>query len=190
VEQKAQFQYESVFDTKTIVAEDGDIIVAGYASDFDVDRDGEAFEPNAFNTGLLNYLASNPILLYSHDPDKCLGAVEEAYIDEKGLFIKARVAKPAAGSWAEDVYNKIKRGFIRAFSVGGFFKRKDTDQGTRIFDVDLAEISCVPVPANPRTLFSVASKAFKNEEEVDKKVRLAEALEKLNKSLSRLNLPS
>lgn len=152
---------------------DGDLIVEGYASDFLTDRDEEAFEPGAFERGLKAYLAANPILLYHHQPGKQLGVVEHAELDGNGLHIKARLAKPTPGSWAEQPFDLVKRGMMRGFSVGGAFKRRITAGAQRIFDVDLQEISVTPLPVNPRTLFSVAGKAFEDNPDAELELALA-----------------
>jgi HK97 family phage prohead protease len=164
--QQAEFRYDFFLDQKAYeVTEDenGDIWVEGYASDWGVDRQEEAFEPGAFERGLKSFLSVNPIMLYHHQYDKALGVFTDAKVDEHGLWVRGRVDRPAAGSWAEDIFNKIKRGTIKAFSVGGIFKRRMTKSGPRIYDVDLGEISVTPFPVNPRTTFAVvAGKAFES----------------------------
>ena len=159
--------------------DDGTLYVEGYAADFETDRDGEAFEPGAFEQGLKAYMESNPILLYHHKPSHALGKVVEAAIDAKGLRIKAAIPRPTAGSWAELVYDQVKRGIVRGFSVGGAFQRRLTSNGPRIFGVDLQEISVTPLPVNPRTLFAAAGKAFGDEEpeQVEQLARMVQRLE-------------
>lgn len=169
--QAAEFSYDFAMDEKAVKRfedENGDLIIEGYASDFGLDRQDEAFEPGAFQRGLKTFLATNPIMLYHHKYDKALGQFTDALVDEHGLWVRGRVDKPAAGSWAEDVYNKIKRGTIKSFSVGGLFKRRMTPNGPRIYDVDLGEISVTPFPVNPRTNFAViAGKAFEEAPELE-----------------------
>lgn len=151
------FDAKSMAQTVTVDEATGDLYIEGYASDFDPDRQSEAFAPDSFRRGLKSYMDSNPILLYHHKNDHALGQVVEADLTPAGLHVKARVDAPAIGSWAEDVFNKIKKGTIKAFSVGGIFHRRDNV----IYDVDLCEISVTPFPVNPRTTFEVvAGKAF------------------------------
>lgn len=162
--QVAQFQYDFFLDQKAhSVTEDenGDLFIEGYASDYGLDRQEEAFEPGAFEEGLKAFMETNPIMLYHHKFDQALGQFVDARIDQKGLWVKGRVDKPEPGTWAADVYNKIKKGTIRAFSVGGIFRRRQTPNGPRIFKCDLGEISVTPFPVNPRTTFALAgAKAF------------------------------
>lgn len=181
--QVAEFQLDFLLDQKaasTVITEDenGDLYIEGYAADFEVDRQDEAFEPGAFAAGLKSFMDTNPIMLYHHQYDKALGQYVDARLDQKGLWVKGRVDKPAPGSWAEDVVQKIKTGTIRGFSVGGIFKRRVNAETGRpsIFHCDLAEISVTPFPVNPRTMFAVAGKAFEGVEipslpEVDGEVR-------------------
>lgn len=179
MKQAAEFQLDVVLGGKAVVQEtaDGDLIIEGYASDYDADRQDEFFEPGAVNEGLKAYMESNPILLYHHKTGHALGQVIEARIDDVGAWVKARIDKPAPGSWAQDVYQKVKRGTIRGFSIGGrFFRHLDRKSGlTKIYKADIHEISVTPYPINPRTLFGVAQKAFP--EDLDPR---AEQIRKLN----------
>lgn len=164
--QVADFEFGFTLDGKaevTQATEGGPLVIEGYASDFDVDRQDEAFEPNAFDDGLKSYMNSgNPILLYHHKMDEAMGNVKEARLDTKGLWVKAEVPQPEPNTEAADRFRKIKAGVIKGFSVGGKFYRRMTDKGLRIFKCDLREISITPMPVNPRMLFSVAGKAFDN----------------------------
>lgn len=156
----AKFQFDVLLDGKAIASDDGKLRVEGYAAGFDVDRQDEAFEKGAFEKGLQNFLKRGAPLLYHHHYDKSLGVVEDAHVDSKGLFLKAVLDNPEPGTELADVWNKVKSGSIKGFSVGGIFKRKQTPAGLRIHQADLVEVSITPVPVQPDTLFAVAGKAF------------------------------
>lgn len=161
------FTTEATFETKA--ADDG-LIIEGYASDWGEDREGELFESGAFKEGLKSFLDSNPVLLYHHQYDKALGRVLEAKADSKGLWVKAQVDQPAPGSWAEDIFQKIKTRTIRGFSVGGRFHRRGgggARPGARIEKVDFRELSVTPMPVNPRTMFQLGTKAMEEMEDED-----------------------
>jgi HK97 family phage prohead protease len=175
VHERAEFEL-GVKAVEVSEADDGTLYIEGLASDFQTDRDLEAFEPDAFTRGLKAYL-DNPILLYHHSPDKQLGQVTDAFLDKAGLHIKAMIPKPPAGSWAELIYDQVKRGIMRGFSVGGAFRRRMTSMGPRIYDVDLQEISVTPLPVNPRTMFAVAGKAFGDNDDAEQFQRLWSGLE-------------
>lgn len=174
VEQVAEFTLDVVLDAKSLSVEenaDGDLYVEGWASDWQEDRDGEAFEPTAYSDGLKNFMASNPILLWNHrygDDAIALGQVVKAKLDDaKGVWIRARLDRPEPGTFAADIFRKVKRGTLRAFSVGGKMYRRLDESGRRlIHKIDLMEISIVPVPANSRTLFAAAKTAFGHDAEI------------------------
>lgn len=160
---EATFAADSFLDVKSdlTVSEDGTLIIEGMASDWGMDDQDELFTPGAFQKGIDNFLSTNPVLLYHHDGGKALGRVTALTETPDGLHMKAEIDPPAAGSWAEDVYQKIKRGTIRGLSVSGRFRRRLSASGIpQIYEAGLREISVTPLPVNPRTMFAVAQKAF------------------------------
>ena len=160
----AAFTFDFALDSAAHVELDGKALrIEGYAAGFNRDREGEAFLPGVFDKGLEKYFERNPILCYHHHTDQALGVVEEAKLDGKGLFVKARLDDPEPGTPLADVYNKVKSGTIKGFSVGGIFRRKMTPHGPRIHSADVAEISVTPVPMEPGSLFALAGKAFGND---------------------------
>lgn len=164
MKEQAPFQLDFALDADARVELDGKALrIEGYAAGFDRDREGEAFMPGVFDKGLEKYFRRNPVLCYHHHTDQALGVVEEAKLDGKGLFVKARLDDPHPASPLADVYNKVKSGTIKGFSVGGIFKRKMTPHGPRIHEADVAEISVTPVPMEPGSLFAIAGKAFGSE---------------------------
>ena len=86
-------------------------------------------------------------------------------VEGKGLWMKARVDKQEESSPLHYIYNGIKKGSMKGLSVGGFFKRKWTELGRRIADMDFTEISVTPVPVHTKTGFAVvAGKALEGME--------------------------
>jgi HK97 family phage prohead protease len=155
-------------DTPTDVVteqENGDLIIEGWAAVFEgQDRQNENFIDGAFSKGIKAFLGGQAALCYHHDTGKCLGSVMELEeVEGKGLRMKARVdgairKHPELGTY----YEQIKKGTLRALSVGGFFKRKLTAAGQKIAACDFTEISVTPVPIHPGTNFAVvAGKALK-----------------------------
>lgn len=190
MEEHANFQADTALDIKSISEEDGDLVIEGYASDFGMDRQGEAFEDGAFESATAEYMKRNPILLFHHQGDKALGKVMEWDNRPDGAFIKARVDKPSIGSWAEDVFNKIKSGTIKSFSVGGIFhRRRGADGKPRIHRADIAEVSVTPLPVNPRTQFGLAAaagKAFGDEPDLDAATKALTDLDNVFTELAQL----
>jgi HK97 family phage prohead protease len=164
----AEFTFDFALDAESRVELDGKALrIEGYAAGFNRDREGEAFMPGVFDKGLEKYFKRNPVLCYHHHTDQALGVVEDAKLDGKGLFVKARLDDPEPGTPLADVWNKVKSGTIKGFSVGGIFKRTMTPQGPRIHTADVAEISVTPVPMEPGSLFALAGKAFGSDTELD-----------------------
>lgn len=137
------------------------ITVEGYASTNDIDRHGDVVPAAVWEMGMQNYL-KNPVILAYHKHDEPIGRMVEHRIDEKGLWIKARVSAAA-----EDVFNLVKDGVLTAFSIGFRIVDAEYNSAAEVFmvkELELHEISIVSVPANQNTLFSL-SKAFDSAEE-------------------------
>jgi starvation-inducible DNA-binding protein len=155
----SKFNWEFALEGKAVEGADGDLYIEGYASDFDIDRDGEYIVPGALQKALDSYM-KNPVLCYHHNMSQAMGQVVEAHVDAKGLWIKARVDQPEPGTDAANRFRQVAKGTLRGFSIGGFF-RKAVERGrTMINDIDLVEISLTPTPVNPRTLGTVVGKAL------------------------------
>jgi HK97 family phage prohead protease len=156
----APFVLDAGLPTAKALPADDDIIIEGYAADFEVDRQGEAFEPGAFDAACAKATKDEIPLLQEHDNKRQLGVVEELRVDDQGLWTRARIAAGKAGTWSEDAVDKIKRGMMRGLSVRGLSRVKMTANGPRIAGIDLAEISVTPVPVQPGALFAVAEKSL------------------------------
>lgn len=177
----APFHLDFVLEQKAIDdGDDGETYIQGYASDFGLDRQDEAFEKGAFQKGIDEYM-KNPVMLYHHKYDEPLGQVQEIENREEGLWIKARLDAPEPGTASADHIRKVRSGTIKGFSVGGkFHRRKGTDGRPRIHTADILEISVTPTPVNPRTLLEIAGKAFPSEDEPTDDVKaLTERLDAL-----------
>jgi HK97 family phage prohead protease/HK97 family phage major capsid protein len=137
------------------------IMIEGYASTNDVDRQGDIVPASVWTAGMENYL-KNPVILAYHEHSEPIGRMVEHRIDEKGLWIKARISAAA-----EDVFNLVKDGVLTAFSIGFRIVDAEYNSAAELFvvkELELHEISVVSVPANQNTIFSL-SKAFNTAEE-------------------------
>lgn len=142
--------------------EDDSIIVEGFANTTTKDRVGDVVLEEAWTKGGLDNYLKNPIILAYHKYDAPIGKTIEYSVNNQGLHIVAKISK-AAG----DVYDLVRDGVLKTFSIGFMVKDADYDTNTDIFvikDLELHEISVVSVPANADSTFSVR-KAFENEEE-------------------------
>lgn len=150
---------------KATKADDSDdfITIEGYANTKDEDRHGDVIQVEAWTkSGGLNNYQKNPIVLAYHDHSRPVGKVTELSVDEKGLKVKAQIMKSS-----KEVYDFVKSGVLKAFSIGARIKDMSYDKDNDVFvikDVELHEISVVSVPANQESLFSV-SKCFGSQDE-------------------------
>lgn len=131
------------------------IYIEGYANTVDTDRVGDVIPMSTWKDpdAMKNYL-KNPIVLAFHNHSKPIGVMEEYKVDSKGLWIRAKISKIE-----EDVFNAIKEGILKTFSVG--FRLKDLDYDEEndrwiLTKLELHEISVVSVPCNQDSVFSLA----------------------------------
>lgn len=137
--------------------------IEGYASTSAIDRHGDVVEASAWKNpkAMENYI-NNPIILAYHDHTKPIGKMVDYETDSKGLRIVAEISK-AAG----EIYDLVKDGVLRTFSIGFMVKDADWDEKKDVFrikDVELFETSVVSVPANATAGFDIA-KSFENDED-------------------------
>lgn len=161
---KVLFLNSSFTKSEPLPTADGKIdsvTIEGYASTNDVDRHGDVVPASVWEAGIKNYL-KNPVILAYHDHEEPVGRMTDHRVDEKGLFVKARISAAA-----EDVFNLVKDGVLTAFSIGFRIVDAEYNSALELFvvkELELHEISVVSVPANQNTLFSL-SKAFDTAEE-------------------------
>jgi len=135
------------------------IFIEGYASTIDIDRSGDVVPKSVWEKGIQNYL-KNPIILAQHDYDDPIGRMTDYKVDDKGLWVKARIS-----SAAEEVFGLIKDKILTAFSIGFRILDAEYNSAAEVFvikELELVEISVVSVPCNQNTLFDL-SKAFEND---------------------------
>jgi HK97 family phage prohead protease len=144
--------------------EDDDLHIAGMASTADTDRVGDSIDVEAWKKGGLDNYLNNPVILFNHDYNQPIGRAVSLGTNDKGLQLKAKIAKSAG-----HIGELIKEGVLGAFSVGFLVKdadyNKETD-GYRIKDAELLEVSVVTVPANQAATFSLA-KSFNSAKEYE-----------------------
>lgn len=117
--------------------------ISGYASTPALDLDGEVVSLDAVKKALPGYWEWRNIR-EMHGPS-AVGVAKEANVDDKGLFLSAKIVD-------DDAWQKCVEGVYKGFSVGG---KKLAKKGNIITDIDLVEISVVDRPANPECKFDV-----------------------------------
>ena len=153
----------------------------GYGSIFgNEDQGSDIMQKGAFTKSLENRPASKVKMLYQHKTDEPIGVFENMYEDEKGLFVKGRLAMGTQKG--REAYELLKMGALDGMSIGF---RADPDKqgynenkrGTRTLkEVDLMEISLVTFPMNERALIENVKAGQKNIREWEKILREAGGL--------------
>lgn len=112
-------------------------MVYGYASTDTKDSQGDVVKLDAIEEALPDYMRFGNIReMHSMS---AVGVAKSAEVDDRGLYIGAKVVDDAA--WA-----KVKEGVYKGFSIGGKALEK---AGGIISKLRLTEISLVDRPANP-----------------------------------------
>ena len=150
---------KALTDESVEVAENGDLIIRGYAAVWEGDdRQGENFAPGAFQRATKAFIEAGGPLCFHHKRDHILGKVTRLEEDQKGLAMEARVdgeiqKHPVLGT----IYNQIKKGTLKGLSVGGIFKRAIIAGKQKIADMDFTEISVTGVPMHTGPSFAVVA---------------------------------
>jgi len=148
----------------------------GYGSIFgNEDQGSDIMQKGAFTKSLEQRPASKVKLLYQHKTDEPIGIFETMYEDQKGLFVKGRLAMGTQKG--REAYELLKMGALDGMSIGF---RADPDKqgynenkrGTRTLkEVDLMEISLVTFPMNERALIENVKASQKSIREWEKILR-------------------
>lgn len=146
-------------------SEDGvqSITITGYANTTVEDRAGDVIPSEAWlkPKAMGNYL-KNPIVLFQHDHSWPIGKMVDYSVDEKGLRVVIEIY-----STDEKIFNLVKQGVLKAFSVGFRITDYAYDVDEDVFtitELELHEISVVSIPCNQDSTFelekSMDSKVF------------------------------
>src|SRR5258706_7087977 len=125
-------------------------MVWGYASTEAEDDQGEIIRRDALEAALDDYMRFANIR-EMHQPS-AVGIAEEAAIDERGLYLGARIVDGEA-------WEKVVAGVYKGFSIGGHVTARDPADRKIITGLSLTEISVVDRPANPEAVFDCWKRA-------------------------------
>jgi uncharacterized protein len=145
------------------VADKEERIIEGYFTTVDVDQIGDVSLPSAFAKTFENYM-KNPVLTFMHDIRNVIGKVLTYRIEEKGVWVRAQIAKGV--QYIDDVWKLIEQDMIKGFSYGYRVKdeKKEMKEGQSVnvlHEVDLFEIAVVTVPMNGNAQFALSGGAVK-----------------------------
>ena len=132
----------------------------GYGSVFgNKDLGNDVIESGAFAKSLKKKKPYQVKLLYQHKSDMPIGVFDTIREDDKGLYVKGRLAlKTQAG---QEAYELLKMGALDGLSIGFRVNPQEVSYDKRankriIKEVDLMEVSLVTFPMNPKaTVMSV-----------------------------------
>lgn len=126
-------------------------------SDESVGRDGHIVKASAWRT---ENFAKNPVFLWAHDDKQPpIGRVFDLHTENRSL---CGAVKYAETEFADSIYQLVCDRFLNATSASWLpIKGDRMDNGGRCFtDVDLLEISQVPIPALPNALATARSRGL------------------------------
>lgn len=131
------------------ITDDAQQIVEGYASLPNLDDQGDIVPIDVITAAMPDYMVWGN-LREMHERN-AIGKVEGARVDDKGVWIKAKIVDPL--SWS-----KVKSGVLQGFSIGGRPVTTETRaDGVRVITkLELGEISLVDRPANPEARIMIA----------------------------------
>ena len=171
------FQKDADSDYEYEIGDD-DVVIRGpvYVGNSDMlDRHNELVAPDALIKSWDDY-QKNPVILYNHS--KTYGVIGRMLDVEMGTWdgIKGEVpiGRAVIDGGEKDIVRKIRKGFLRAFSIGFIAKAaikecKDDETCYMTFtEVDWLETSVVDVPASPNALFNVQKHILGYEDMGDK----------------------
>jgi uncharacterized protein len=124
-------------------ADDG--VIEGYGSTFgNLDSYGDRIEPGAFRDTLGRRM---PKMLWQHNMDEPIGAWTEVREDERGLFMRGRLALKSTRG--KDAYELAAAGALDGLSIGFRASDFEMEGDNRVLKaIDLFEVSLVTMPAN------------------------------------------
>lgn len=142
-------------------AADGSVTVTVIASTADVDRYGDIVDQDSWR---LDAYKSNPVILFGHN--SWAPPVGKAVVRVEGGRLMADITFDASeeNAMGRLMASQYAGGFMSAVSVGFRSYRQvarnqlpldDARRGERglvLYDNELLEISCVPIPANPKAV--------------------------------------
>lgn len=162
----------SKIEFKTILEEDNssDIIIQGYASTSVEDREGDIILANAYKNTIEQYMRTSSAIFYNHDYNRPVGKILDYSITDSLFEVKASIFDVD-----KYVYEIVKKGIVKAFSVGFIIKdyelkQNDDKKTIRVIkDLDLLDISIVTIPANPTATFNIVKSLYKQIDKDDRR---------------------
>ena len=122
-----------------------------FSSEFPVERYfGKEILSHEYGSANLDRLNDGAPLLFNHDPDRVIGVVERAYIDNEKRRGYARV-RFSRNDFAQEVLRDVKDGVLRNVSFGYSIDKMEEREGGDFVATSWRpyEVSVVSIPADP-----------------------------------------
>lgn len=134
-----------------LVKDDDKRLIEGYASVQVKDLQGDYVPIDTMKKAMIDFIDRGGVLAYGHS-NHIIGKILSFWVDDydgkKGVKILAKIYN--GDKFADEVWNKIKSGDLKGFSIGGIVDDVVEKDGMRVLkDLTLHEISVVSEPANP-----------------------------------------
>ena len=161
-------------DFKQLDTED-DGTFEGYGSIFgNKDLGNDVIRKGAFANTLKSKKPKSIKLLYQHKTDEPIGVFDSIIEDNKGLYVKGRLAMGTQKG--REVFELMKMGALDSMSIGYRLSAEDYKYDPKerkriIKSVDLMEISLVTFPMNPKAKITKVKLAEMNVREIEEHLR-------------------
>lgn len=157
------------FAGEIIKADEEDHTITGVASHESVDRDGDIIKQEGWD---LKNIKKNPVMLWGHEYHGLpIAKIIKIWVEGKKLMFKAKFAGlDQAHPFAETVYQMMRDGFLKAFSVGFIPKELHPNPKTSGYFIDnaeLLEVSVVTVPSHPNAVVQNIKSFAENSDQED-----------------------
>lgn len=144
----------------------------GWASTYDLDLGNDKVLPGAFKTSLRKTGGRVPVL-FNHERSKIVGVGTEALEDQRGLYVKAKLAMNT--QLGRETHELMSMGALRGLSIGYSVEPKGwvMDGTVRLLKaVALHEYSATPFPMNTEAQISrVKAVAEMSDRELEEQLR-------------------
>jgi uncharacterized protein len=120
-------------------------VIEGYGSIFgNLDSYGDRIERGAFAETIK---MRRPKMLWQHNMAEPIGAWDEVREDDRGLFVRGRIA--VKSTRGRDAHELVKAGAFDGLSIGFRAADYEMERNNRVLKaIDLYEVSLVTMPAN------------------------------------------
>lgn len=145
----------------------------GWASTYDLDLGKDKILPGAFATTIRKSKGIVPVL-FNHDRNKIAGVGVSAAEDQRGLYVKAKLAMST--QLGRETYELMQMGALKGLSIGYSIPTKGfvMDGTIRLLKaLDLHEYSATPFPMNPEAQIARVKSAEMTERDFEELLREA-----------------